>query len=863
MASRDERRRRVFEFIEIRLEALGRASVRHAGRVVAAVLLITGALLGGLGRLEIDTTQEGFLLPGDPTRVAYREFRETFGSDERIVIAVHASDVLAANTLSRIRTLHDRLEQAVPHLDEITSLVNARETRSRGDELVVGELLAEWPESEADYAALRRRVDANDLYENLLVSTDRRRATIALRLVPFVVEDDLLDGFDVEGAEAGGEWGSSPESVAASGLGGEEIRAAIDSIQRIVAAARADGFEISIGGSLAQQSETTAMMRRDIRRFGAMGLSVAILLLGVFFRRPAGVLLPLAVVGLALLGTLGAMGWLGLPFQVPTQILPNLLFAVGIANAVHLLVLFFDRFDAGVPREEAVAYAMRHSGAAIALTAATTAGAFVSFAHVPLSPIANLGAIAPAGVLVCLVYTLVLLPALLGRVPMRRREASGHAKGRRAGAWVAAGVGASRHPGIVLLVTAVLMSVAAVGVSRLRFSHDPLSWLPPDHPLVTATHEIDAGLRGSIFLEALIDGGEVGAFKDPDRLARLDTARSRLEALEIGDFFVGKATSLADVVAEIHGALNPGASASNRLPDERDLVAQELLLFENAGSDDLEDFADSEFRTARLTVKAPSRDAVAYRPFLDRVESLLAETLGPDVEVQLTGRIPLLSRTVDRLVHGMARSYLVAFAVIVPWMVLLLGSIRLGLVSMIPNIAPIFGTLGVMGFAGIPLDGFTLLIGCIGIGLAVDDTIHFMHRFQREHDVHRDVARAVHATLASTGRALLFTTIVLCSAFALFLGGEISAVFRFGLLTILALVLALAADVLVAPALVSLVHGRPAGVRARPGPDAGWDHPVSAVRTNAGWLTADAPTATRSANSTLGDIGYADATSSS
>ena len=138
-------------------------------------------------------------------------------------------------------------------------------------------------------------------------------------------------------------------------------------------------------------------------------------------------------------------------------------------------------------------------------------------------------------------------------------------------------------------------------------------------------------------------------------------------------------------------------------------------------------------------------------------------------------------------------------------MVLLVGSLRLGLVSMIPNLLPIVLVMGLMWLLGFPLDLFTMLIGSIAIGLAVDDTVHFMHNFRRYHAESGDVSRAVHETLLTTGRAMLVTTVVLSIGFFIFMLSSMSNLFNFGLLTGLAILIALLADYFLAPALMTLL----------------------------------------------------------
>lgn len=170
--------------------------------------------------------------------------------------------------------------------------------------------------------------------------------------------------------------------------------------------------------------------------------------------------------------------------------------------------------------------------------------------------------------------------------------------------------------------------------------------------------------------------------------------------------------------------------------------------------------------------------------------------------------IGLLSRTITAAIHSMARSYAIALVVITILMILLIGRVRIGLLSMIPNLTPILLMLGVIGFFNLPMDLFTMMVASIAIGLAVDDTMHFMHNFRRYYDQSGDPVRAVHETLQTAGRAMLVTTIVLSLGFFIFAFATMSNVRNFGLLTGFTIITALLADYLLAPALMVLVNKR-------------------------------------------------------
>jgi predicted RND superfamily exporter protein len=241
------------------------------------------------------------------------------------------------------------------------------------------------------------------------------------------------------------------------------------------------------------------------------------------------------------------------------------------------------------------------------------------------------------------------------------------------------------------------------------------------------------------------------------------------------------------------------------IPQERRLIAQEFLLFENSGSDDLTEITNTQFETARVTVRTAWEDAMLYPAFIDAVRASLKATLGDTATFELMGGSVLFTKVFQGVIVSLARSYLFAFIVITPLLVLLIGNLRQGLAAMIPNLIPVYLVLAMMGYASIPIDISTLLIGGIVLGVAVDDTIHFMHKFTRYYQQSGDPRWAVNETLATTGTALLFTSLILTFGFVVYTAAYLNNVQWFGLLAGCATVTAFLADVIVGPALMVLV----------------------------------------------------------
>jgi predicted RND superfamily exporter protein len=797
------------ERIERGFDAWGRFAYEHAWIVIGVALALTAGLASQLPRIGFDTSTEGFFNEDDPVRQAYDAFRARFGQDTKILVAVRPDEVFTLRNLERLRALHEDIEENVPLLVEVTSLVNARQTLGVGDELQVGEFLEDWPQTEDEVAAARRRALANPLYLNNLISPDGRFTTIVIEIEAYSrlgAQTGELGGFDTDPA-AGDE--------APLWLTGEETSRIVRALFEVVKRHEADDFQIAVSGSPVFVDQFQAAMRSDMARFASLALLMIAVLLAALFRRVAGVVLPMLTVVLSVVATMSLMAITGTPLMLPTQILPSFLLAVGVGGSVHILTIFYQARRRGEGREEAIAHALGHSGLAVVMTSLTTAGGLLSFLAAEMRPIAHLGIFGPVGVMVALVFTVVLLPALIAVFPMR--EERGEALRRPALSQrllVNAGEFATQRAWLVSGVWALLMVVSLVGLTRVHLAHDPINWWPEGHPMRTATELMNEKLGGAMFFEMLVDTGAENGMQDPALLGGLDTLAERAAALDLAPIYVGKTMSLVDVVKEINQALNENRPEKHTVPDSRELVAQELLLFENSGSDDLEDFVDPPFQTGRVTFKVPFVDATGYPALLDELGRQANSLL--DASVQITGMGAVMTHMINAVMRTMARSYVLALFLVMPLLVILIGNLRLGLTAIVPNLAPVIATLGLMGWLGIGIDTFTLMIGCIAIGLAVDDTIHFMHNFRRYYEQSRDVQLAVRKTLATTGQAMLFTSLVLALAFLLYTFAEMRVLFHFGFLTAFTIMMAFLADLLLAPALMVLVTGSQAVEPARP-----------------------------------------------
>jgi len=364
------------ERIEDRVATLGVACFRHPLRTLGIFFLIVAALGSQLPKTYFETDVELHLAPDNPVRRNYEFLREQYGRSDYAMVVMTPPEVFTPEFLMTLRELHGRFEDELPWIDEVQSLVNARFTRGEDDTLVVGDLLDDWPETTGELDVLRQFVLANPFYRNLYISSDGRTVGIVIR--PLVYEPNELDEFagfddDVPTGDSATER-SKPEF-----LKDARVAELLVSLQSIVASFDLEGIEVHIAGDPVVNTALQTQVASDMARHSLYAFGAIALLLALVFRRVSAVLLPLLLVGLSLIAALGAMAAVGRPLTFVSQVIPSFILAVGVGFAVHVLAIFYQRVDAGDEIPDAVDGALRHTGAAIAMSSLTTAGGMLSF----------------------------------------------------------------------------------------------------------------------------------------------------------------------------------------------------------------------------------------------------------------------------------------------------------------------------------------------------------------------------------------------------------------------------------------------------------------------------------------------------
>ncbi|MCP4605986.1 MAG: MMPL family transporter [Proteobacteria bacterium] len=675
--------------------------------------------------------------------------------------------------------------------EEITSLINVRDTKWVDDAMVVQGLMDQWPEPK-DLPDLKRRVLSDPTMVGRVVGPNGGAAVIVLR------------------------------SAVISEQAATEL---YDKMQSVVARYQDEGFDIQIAGMPALGVALTKAMMTDIWRMISVSCIAMIIILVLIFRHLLGVIGPTFVVVQSVLWTIGLMAWTGIPLTVVTSILPGFVLCVGIGDAIHIQSVYRDNRRRGLANREAIFSAVATNGMPVFLTTLTTCFGLLSFRFATLHTVRELGTFAAIGVLAALFLSLVFLPAVLS---FNRRSLLGSRQDRgvdildrflifcmRLSAPVRL---KGRNPTVNLrytLLGALALAVLAVaGATLVGISYDPLSWLPDGNETRNAFQSLDKHVGGTSSVALLLEAKQGKTLKDRNLLLGIEKLEDHVKGYrdpKDGRAIVGEPISILDVVKESSRALHNNNPDYYKIPDTQQGVVDMVTVFESSSPSQLKRLATIDMSKSVVSIPVQWMDAWEYRPLTAHISKGIDEYIGDQAGVKVTGTVYTILTIVNSLVTDLMRSFGAAFAVITILMIILFKDLKLGCIAMVPNLLPIVTVGGIMGFTGIPLDVVTLLVASVGIGIAVDDTIHFLYQFQIRYKETGDVEQAVDGAMKHAGRAMVATTVILIAGHTVFLLASMSHIRTFGSMIALVVLIALLIDLIVTPALVRRFYGHKPG----------------------------------------------------
>ena len=752
------------ETINEKFGVMIRGLLKRRWFALGAFVLILFVGMVGMKRMVKETSFDAYFIEGDPMLVKTDEFKAHFGNDYFVGVLTECDNIFTKKNLTLLRELSNELLDSVSYADKITSLTDI--------EFMVGD---EWgmtieqivPDEIPDDGTpemdeIRRKAYSKPNVARKLVSKDGRMSWVVLKLRAFP-EDSV--------------WHKETD-VAPDMQTGEEVDRVLNNPKYASLNPKGTGMPVV-------SYEKMEFINEEMSRLMMIACIICLVVMIVMTKSLRGVVSPfLSVIG-GMFITYGIAGYTGMYVDSTTTLIPVILgFAVSIAYNIHIFSYFNGRMRIHGERRKAIEETITEIGWSICFCGITTIVSLLSFLVIPIRPMKCVGMICSMTVLFVMLTTMVITPVLLSFGRNRKpREGFGEESDTT---WTRAMVRMSNwtmnNSRIIVTVFTVICLVLCIGL----------------FPYVEKVVGVGRSEMGSLYsYDLVIDLADEDAAKQPDNLRRLESLAKVVEGYPL----TKRTTSILDILKDLNQTLNEGDEAFYRIPDSEEEVAQMMMLYENAGGSEAEYWVDYDYRRLRLMVEISDFNSAEVEKELNDID-LRAKEIFPGASVTAVGNLPQYNVMMQYLVRGQMLSFIISVLIIGVILMIAFQSVKVGLIGLIPNLMPAVFVGGIMGWAGVPLDMMTATIIPMMLGMAVDDTIHFINHSKLEYDRCGKYPLSINRTFRVVGVAIVTTSIITSAVFGAFTTSPCAMNFHFGLLAIVGIVSALAADLFVTPILV-------------------------------------------------------------
>ena len=752
--------------------------------VILATLIVVAAASGGIALFEFSANYRIFFDDDNPQLLALEKLENTYGKNENIVFLVvpDDGDATSEKALSAAVWL-TKTAWNTPYSRRVDSLANFQYTTAEGDELYVRDLVDPQQISKAETRSQIRDIALSDpriAGSILALNGDVSVVNVTVELP----EDGLL--------EAVAEVAEFARSAAAE------------------AEERFPGMDLRIVGTvMINQTFVEASISSQMIFLPASLLLMA-LVLGILTRGWAGVAATGLVIVFSILASLGLGAWLGLPFSPPISPAPTIVLMIVVANCVHLLVALQQRLRAGDSRHDAIVEAIALNLHPVFLASLTTALGFLSMNFSEVPPYRDLGNFVALGIFASFILSVTFMPAVLSLLPVRaprERRLRGPAMSRIADSVL-------RRRKAIFWAWVVIVPAMALAIPRNELNDVLVHFFDRSVEFRQDTDFMDERLSGNTGLEYSLEASVEGGVTDPLFLAEVSQFAGWLREQPS----VRHVAVITDTFRQLNKSMHGDDPAAYRIPESRELAAQYLLLYELSLPEglNLNNQIDRSRSATRVTISAKTLHSQDVLDLNARAEAWLKENAPHVASVNSTGPSALFAYIGQRNIRAMLVGTLVVLLAISAILLFALRSLRLGLISIVPNLVPAvlgFGVWGLtVGQVGLSLS----VVVAMTIGIVVDDTVHFLAKYRRaRREYGHGPEEAVHYAFDTAGRALFTTTVVLVAGFLILLFSPFVPTAQVGILTAMIIGFALIADLTLLPALLTALDRRPAEQAAR------------------------------------------------
>lgn len=748
------------------MKRFGEILLAAPGSVIAGMVILIFLAIYPASNIQTDFNLEGFYPEEDIVIKDYELLENEFGRDDNTILVGFSSDqLITPEVIKDIQDLTERFEQ-IKYIQSVRSIWNAEQILNINDQLT-----------------FESYFEGDDVETMDLESIKRK-----------MIDDPFLDGFLINPAANTTAFVLEINEDENTYPNRNKI---IDSVNEITSS-YSGKYQFHKSGIPYFRNQYVNLLNSEIVMYIAISSFLIIFLLWYLYRSIWGVLFPMIIVWTTLLFTVAIIHLTGGYLEIMSSTIAPILLCVGVADAIHMISKFDDARENGLDKRKSIIQMLQTLGSATFLTSITTAIGFATLLSSTVVPMQKFGAYTALGVLIAYVVTIFFLPVALIKSKKGRvfnEKSSSFYLGLNSTLNKISSLNRHHYPK-VLIAGVVITLIFIAGIRTVDVNGKIFDDVNEDTELMQDSRFFEDNLAPQFPMEFLINTGEPEKVLTKEFLQRIDQFEEYL--LEFDEFH--RTVSLNTLVKEVHHVFEDDKNNGKTLPNTDQSIAQYVFLLEINNAEELTRLVDFDYQTARVT--AFTEDTGSKR--INEIRAEITEYLDKnfqDESVTVTGTTILSADLTDKIVYSLAWSIILAVIAISLIMTLLFKNVKMVIISLVPNIIPLLIVAGIMGFLNIDIKPSTAVIFTIALGIAVDDSIHYLARFRMEYLQSGNMESALYTTTIRTGRAIVITSLILIAGFGTLISSAFTSTAMMGVLVCSTIFSALIADLFILPSL--------------------------------------------------------------
>lgn len=755
---------------------------KYRWAIVIIIPLLVLALASNLKNLSFEGSYRIWF--GEDSKILkdYDDFRLIFGNDDAVTITFKDENgIFNKKALGTVQRITEKLWQTkyITRVDSITSYQHVHTDKEYPDEIIVEDFILDIDKLSLKDLKEKKTIAINDpQVSGSMISYDGTTTMIMARLVAKAGENEDISF---------------------------ELMKLIDDI--LAPEMKFTGYKFWINGGAAITTAFVVIAQDDGGFFTPLVICSVMLILFLLFRRVGGSLIPMAVVVLTVMVVLSIQVILGYKLNNFTANIPVFIVAIGIADAVHIYIVWLMYRKRGEDNKTAVTHTLEKNMLPIFLTSVTTSVGFASLTISKIVPVATLGIATASGAILAFLLSVIFMPAMLLLLNkeiktdnLKQIDENKHSNNR----YKNYAKFLIKNDKKIVLFTTLLFVIFGLGLFKVKVDSNTIRYFGEEVEIRKSTEFTMKNLTGPMSYEIVVDSMKKDGIKDPKFLKTVQKFYDEFQA-KFSD--VRHISSLLDVVKQFNKVMNGDNQQFYTVPNSKEMVAQYLLLYSMSLPQGMEinDKMDIEERLLRVTGQINLVDTSKDLEMIAWVSKWWEDTpYSARVDGQTAMFAYMQSDVTDTLIYSMS----IAMGLVSLMMLIIFKNIKMLAIFILPNILPLILVVGIMGWLGITIDMGVAVSGAIVLGVAVDDTIHFFVKYFDAKKKGFSLEDSFAYVFQYAGTAIVFTTIILTLSFLLFMGSSFAPNYNFGIVTASALIIAFIADLILLPAILSVMDRR-------------------------------------------------------